>query len=61
MPKSLDKNHCTWYTLFNSVVPVTHLNFEGIANLDALHPLRAEHVVRYQLHLGHENERLTIY
>lgn len=28
----------------------SHLNGEGVPNFDPLHPLRAQHVVREQLH-----------
>ena len=33
-----------------------YLNFERVADFDALHPLRAQHVVRDQLHLCRQGE-----
>ena len=41
---------------------LAYLNFERVAHFDALHPLRAQHVVRDQLHLcrqGEANHLLT--
>ena len=35
---------------------LAYLNFERVADFDALHPLRAQHVVRDQLHLCRQGE-----